>query len=117
MKEMLFYSGDPSCKVPKWVHLTCSSQLSRAASLQYPLIVKHFSGYGSIGMTRASKCLTEVQLREQVGVHRPVVMRWAGAGWPGAPDIITAPVYFTFLQGYLYWGGGRGGGRGGGGAR
>ncbi len=39
--------------------------------LRFPLIVKHPSGYGSVGMTKKSKVTNEQELREQV---------WAGVG-------------------------------------
>jgi hypothetical protein len=38
-----------------------------AGGLRFPLIVKHPSGYGSVGMTKQSKVTNEAELRQQVG--------------------------------------------------
>lgn len=66
-------------QVPAWVHIQCGvgrrgveagleavlAPPSRGG-LRFPLIVKHPSGYGSVGMTKDSKVHNEEQLRAQV---------------------------------------------------
>lgn len=39
------------------------------AGVRFPLIVKHISGYASVGMTKASRCQNHAELVEQVGQH------------------------------------------------
>eukprot|EP00198_Chlamydomonas_reinhardtii_P014346 XP_001703683.1 predicted protein [Chlamydomonas reinhardtii] len=76
MKMAAHYYG---VKVPAWVHIQCGvgrrgveagleavlAPPSRGG-LRFPLIVKHPSGYGSVGMTKDSKVHNEEQLRAQV---------------------------------------------------
>ncbi|KAG2425031.1 hypothetical protein HYH02_015082 [Chlamydomonas schloesseri] len=78
MKMAAHYYG---VKVPAWVHIQCGvgrrgveagleavlAPPSRGG-LRFPLIVKHPSGYGSVGMTKDSKVHDEVQLRKQVAL-------------------------------------------------
>ena len=47
-----------------------------AATLRFPLIVKHFNGYGSIGMTEKSRVTTPAELAEQAGLF---LQRFGGA--------------------------------------
>ena len=54
-------------KTPAWVYAQQASDVCRAAQLlQYPLFVKHHSGYNSISLTKDSKCSNEEQLQRQV---------------------------------------------------
>ncbi|CEO95201.1 hypothetical protein PBRA_003967 [Plasmodiophora brassicae] len=54
MKMLAFYAG---IKVPPFAHVTAADNVVEVCSgLRFPLIVKHVSGYGSVGMRKESKC-------------------------------------------------------------
>ena len=58
-----------SCGVRTPAHVFISDDfgISEAlVNLDFPMIVKHFNGYGSVGMSSSSRVETEAQLREQV---------------------------------------------------
>jgi D-alanine-D-alanine ligase-like ATP-grasp enzyme len=60
MKLMAFYAG---IAVPAFAHVTSREQIAPlCAKLRFPVIVKHISGYNSIGMTQASKCANMEEL-------------------------------------------------------
>lgn len=64
MKMVAIYHG---IKTPVYrVCKTAQDALSAAAELKFPVIVKHRSGYSSIGMTRSSKCEGKEQLLLEV---------------------------------------------------
>jgi D-alanine-D-alanine ligase-like ATP-grasp enzyme len=55
MKRQLHYTG---IRVPQGFVIKDPSKIAqRCASLAFPVIVKHVSGYSSVGMTKDSKCL------------------------------------------------------------
>lgn len=62
---------------PDYVFAYHEDDIERAAAtLKFPLIVKHFNGYASIGMTRMSRVQTVEELREQA---RLTISRFGGA--------------------------------------
>ncbi|GIL80083.1 hypothetical protein Vretimale_12916 [Volvox reticuliferus] len=74
MKKAAYFYG---IQVPAWVHILGSpgqEEIGLAevlappeqGGLSFPLIVKHPSGYGSVGMTKQAKVTNEEQLRQQV---------------------------------------------------
>ncbi|GLC42957.1 hypothetical protein PLESTB_000282900 [Pleodorina starrii] len=74
MKKAAFFYG---IQVPAWVHVQGGPGLEEVGvaevlappqrgGLRFPLIVKHPSGYGSVGMTKQSKVTNEQDLRQQV---------------------------------------------------
>jgi D-alanine-D-alanine ligase len=61
MKMMAFYCG---VKTPNFVFAYNENDITTAANeLRFPLIVKHYNGYSSIGMTVHSRCTTPEQLQ------------------------------------------------------
>eukprot|EP00198_Chlamydomonas_reinhardtii_P012983 XP_001702320.1 predicted protein [Chlamydomonas reinhardtii] len=83
MKMAAQYYG---VQVPAWVHIESAEDMEAGLAevlappsmggLGFPLIVKHPSGYGSVGMTKDSKVTNEQQLREQVSL---LVQQFGGA--------------------------------------
>ncbi|KAG2426153.1 hypothetical protein HXX76_013134 [Chlamydomonas incerta] len=83
MKMAAQYYG---VQVPAWVHIESAEDMELGLAdvlappsqggLCFPLIVKHPSGYGSVGMTKNSKVTDEQQLREQVSL---LVQQFGGA--------------------------------------
>lgn len=64
MKLACSYAG---VDTPRFVVARGAADVARAAAeLEFPLIVKHPQGYGSIGLTRASRVTTADELRTQV---------------------------------------------------
>lgn len=67
MKRACHYAG---VAVPGWVVIPggeLGAGIDKALrTLSFPMIVKHPSSYGSVGMTRASRCTTAAELRTQV---------------------------------------------------
>ncbi len=80
-------------QVPAWVHIRLFGPTGKAGlekglarvlappeegGLRFPLIVKHPSGYSSVGMTKESKVTNEAELRQQVRSlrHRVSFWRW-----------------------------------------
>jgi D-alanine-D-alanine ligase-like ATP-grasp enzyme len=54
MKKLVHYAG---IRTPRGYVVRSPAQIqSKCASLRFPVIVKHASGYSSVGMTRLSKC-------------------------------------------------------------
>ncbi|KAJ1457265.1 hypothetical protein M885DRAFT_496706 [Pelagophyceae sp. CCMP2097] len=56
-------------KTPAWVFVSDASSESIAdviASLDFPIIVKHFQSYSSIGLTKQNRVDNEVELKERV---------------------------------------------------
>ncbi len=62
MKLAAHYYG---VKVPAFVFAYDDDGIEQASTLNFPLIVKHFNGSGSVGMTRNSKVNTKEELYEQ----------------------------------------------------
>jgi D-alanine-D-alanine ligase len=63
MKMAAFYCG---VKTPAFIFAYSDKDIEAAAeSLAYPMIVKHYNGSGSIGMTKNSRVETKEQLIEQ----------------------------------------------------
>lgn len=67
MKSACFYAG---VAVPGWVAIRggeLETGVDKALqTLRFPMIVKHPSSYGSVGLTRASRCTTSAELHSQV---------------------------------------------------
>lgn len=68
MKMVAIYHGIKTANYV--VCLTAEDATAAAEKLKFPVIVKHCSGYSSIGMTKASKCLDAPALQSEV--HRMV---------------------------------------------
>ncbi|MEW5305757.1 MAG: hypothetical protein WDW36_008276 [Sanguina aurantia] len=64
MKKMAYYYDIP---VPAWAFVyTLQDLTQQVAHLRYPLIVKHYNGYSSVGMSRDSKVDSPEALQRQV---------------------------------------------------
>lgn len=64
MKMMAYYAKIPSAQHA--VIERCEETVERCAHLSFPVIVKHVSGYSSIGMTKDCKCENMQQLVNRV---------------------------------------------------
>lgn len=74
MKRACHYAGIGQ---PAWVLLERGDDIDRAAhGLRFPVIVKHPSSYGSIGMTRHARCETVRELQQAVA---EMVAQFGGA--------------------------------------
>jgi D-alanine-D-alanine ligase len=74
MKMVAHYMG---VRTPAFVFAYDDKGIEEAASsLNFPLIVKHFNGYSSIGMTRNSRCPDAEQLRVEA---RKMIEAFGGA--------------------------------------
>jgi len=74
MKMMAFYCG---VKTPGFVFAYKDSDIETAVQeLRFPLIVKHYNGYSSIGMTKNSRCKTPEQLQAEA---RRFIAEFGGA--------------------------------------
>lgn len=63
MKMIAYYYG---VKTPAFIFAYNDADIEEAINnLRYPMIVKHYNGYSSVGMTRDSRCTTPEQLRTQ----------------------------------------------------
>jgi D-alanine-D-alanine ligase-like ATP-grasp enzyme len=62
MKKVCYYAG---IGTPAYVHAANPCDVEAAAALRFPLIVKHPNGYGSIGLTKASRVETVEALRDE----------------------------------------------------
>lgn len=63
MKMIAYYYG---VKTPAFIFAYNENDVEEAVSnLRFPMIVKHYNGYSSVGMTRDSRCTTPEQLRTQ----------------------------------------------------
>jgi D-alanine-D-alanine ligase len=62
MKMMAYYFG---VNTPAYAFAYNAEDIEDATKLRFPVIVKHFNGYSSVGMTAKSKCHTPDELREQ----------------------------------------------------
>jgi D-alanine-D-alanine ligase len=63
IKLACFYAG---VATPRGVTLADAGELDAVAGLRFPLIVKHPSSYGSIGLTRGSRVEDRARLRAEV---------------------------------------------------
>ena len=64
--DMKMALGSTSVKYPNFVPLHRGDSVSKLCRhLRFPVIVKHISGYASVGITAKSKCNNMKQLREQ----------------------------------------------------
>lgn len=74
MKMMAFYCG---IKTPRFVFAYNENDIATAAvELKFPLIVKHYNGYSSIGMTVNSRCTNQEQLQTEA---RRFISEFGGA--------------------------------------
>lgn len=74
MKMAAFYAG---VDTPAFVFAYSDVDIEEAVgSLRFPVIVKHFNGYSSIGMTKDSKCADAAALRVQA---RKMIEAFGGA--------------------------------------
>jgi D-alanine-D-alanine ligase len=74
MKMVAYYMG---VRTPNFVFAYDDAGIEEAIrELTYPMIVKHFNGYSSIGMTKDSRCTTAEGLREQA---RKMIDAFGGA--------------------------------------
>lgn len=75
LKRYVLTSGQSS--ILSRHHLICHiCHFQAATTLNYPLIVKHYNGYSSIGMTKDSRCPNAEQLRVQA---RKMIDAFGGA--------------------------------------
>ena len=66
MKMMAYYYG---VNTAPFVFAYDDDDIEEACqTLRFPLIVKHYNGYSSVGMTKDSRCTTADQLRVQVAI-------------------------------------------------
>eukprot|EP00474_Spongospora_subterranea_P010538 CRZ10996.1 hypothetical protein [Spongospora subterranea] len=64
MKMLAFYAG---IKVPPFARVSIRDDVTQVCGhLNFPVIVKHISGYGSVGMRKESKCDNIKELRDEV---------------------------------------------------
>jgi D-alanine-D-alanine ligase len=73
MKMAANYCG---VRTPAFVFAYDDNDIESAVNLTFPLIVKHYNGCGSVGMTRNSRCETRDQLFEQA---RKMIAEFGGA--------------------------------------
>jgi len=65
-QEMKIYAKKANVPAPNWVMVDRVQDVERAAKkLRFPVLVKPPHGYGSIGITRKSRCENVEQLKEQ----------------------------------------------------
>jgi len=65
--EMKMVMDHHGVRTPRGVTVRSADEVTRkCAKLRFPVIVKHVSGYSSVGMTKKSKCTTLDELRECV---------------------------------------------------
>jgi D-alanine-D-alanine ligase-like ATP-grasp enzyme len=74
MKMMAYYYG---VRTPEFVFAYNDEDIEEAIErLNFPLIVKHYNGYSSIGMTEKSKCSNAEELRKEA---KKMVKEFGGA--------------------------------------